>query len=354
MLYDYTPNIDFSGQKVLIIGGTGSLGACLLKALLELQVENKNPSEISIFSRDEAKQFALKNKIDQDIRDGVYLPNVKLHFIIGDVRNPASLFSAVRGKDIVVNAAALKQVPTCEYFPEEAVKTNVNGAINLVNVIEQLDAPPSLVIGISTDKACHPVNTMGLTKALQEKTFISANLKCPDTRFVIVRYGNVLASRGSVIPMFHTQIRNNQSVTITDFRCTRFFLSLDDAINVIMYACEHGQAGDIIVPKIYACNMLSLARCLIGERDLIPEEIGCRPGEKIHEVLVAEDEIERTTELVSFFIISPALDNLKTEHTGKQPTQAYSSDQNVLSDEALTSFLKKHKMTLEDHPEFAL
>ncbi|MEM7019408.1 MAG: polysaccharide biosynthesis protein, partial [Pseudomonadota bacterium] len=253
---------------------------------------------------------------------------------------------------IIINAAALKQVPTCERFPEEAVKTNVNGMINLINAIQQLDSPPSTVIGISTDKASHPVNVMGLTKSLQEKILISANLKCTKTRFIAVRYGNILASRGSVLPTFHEQIKRNEPITITDARCTRFFLSLDDAISVIMYAYEYANAGEIIVPKIQACNLLSLAKCLAGKKHLISQEIGCRPGEKIHEVLVTEDELERTIELDSFFVISPVLKTLTSSVKAKKPTKAYTSEQYLFSDDELLSFLKRNKMTLEDNPEF--
>ena len=219
------------GKCVLITGGTGSLGKALTKRILTKELGT--PRKIIIFSRDEAKQHAMRMEYQHRrvATDEVIYHNFEemLEFRIGDVRDYHSVASAVQGADVIFNAAALKQVPSCEYFPYEAVRTNVEGPENIVRVIRELKVPVETVVGVSTDKACKPVNVMGMTKAIQERIFLSANITCPQTRFVCVRYGNVLASRGSVIPLFHDQIRHGGPVTITTEEMTRFLLSLDDA-----------------------------------------------------------------------------------------------------------------------------
>jgi len=212
------------GKRILIAGGTGSLGKALVTRLLT--GEMGRPSKIIVFSRDEAKQHEMRLEYLQRwaATDEIIYQNSKelLTFRIGDIRDPFSLSGAVREADVVFNAAAMKQVPTCEYFPFEAVQTNIVGAQNLVRVIRDSDTPAELVVGISTDKACKPINVMGMTKAVQERILIQANLECSQTRFVCVRYGNVVASRGSVVPLFLDQIREGRPVTITLKEMTGF------------------------------------------------------------------------------------------------------------------------------------
>ena len=233
-------------KVVLITGGTGSLGKTLTRRIL--RNEMGRPKKIIIFSRDEAKQheMRLSYKNRTVATDEIIYHNFDqlVEFRIGDVRDYHSIASAVKDADIVFNTAALKQVPSCEYFPYEAVQTNITGPENIVRCIRENGLKVDTVVGISTDKACKPVNVMGMTKAIQERIFITANLSCPDTRFICVRYGNVLASRGSVIPLFHSQINSGGPVTITTDDMTRFLLSLDDAVNVIFAAVRSGHPGE--------------------------------------------------------------------------------------------------------------
>ena len=227
-----------------ITGGTGSLGKVLLRRILG--GDAGTPTQIIVLSRDEAKQHEMRVEYQQRYAatDEVIYRNFRdtAEFRIGDVRDYASVCAALHGVDIVFNAAALKQVPTCEYFPYEAVLTNIIGPENIVRAIRDLQLPVEVVVGISTDKACKPVNVMGMTKSIQERIFARANLELPHTRIVIVRYGNVLASRGSVIPLFHEQIRTGGPVTITHPDMTRFLLSLDDAVDLIFAAVRGAQA----------------------------------------------------------------------------------------------------------------
>jgi UDP-glucose 4-epimerase len=219
-----------------------------------------------------------------------------LTFRIGDVRDFHSVASALRDGDVVFNAAALKQVPTCEYFPYEAVQTNIGGPENIVRAIRELHLPIETVVGISTDKACKPVNVMGMTKAIQERVFIQANLDCLQTRFMCVRYGNVLASRGSVIPLFHDQIRDGGPLTFTTPEMTRFLLSLDDAVDIIFAAVRDGQRGETFIPRVPSARITDLAEVLIDGRPIEIKVTGVRPGEKLHEILISEEEIYRTAE----------------------------------------------------------
>src|SRR5438105_11920620 len=239
------------GKRVLITGGTGSLGKVLLRRLLGGGAGD--PAKIIVLSRDEAKQHAIRveyqrrsSPTDEVIYDN---SSKKLQFRIGDIRDFHSVASALREADVVFNAAALKQVPTCEYFPFEAVQTNVGGAENIVRAIQELRLPVQVVVGVSTDKACKPVNAMGMTKALQERIFVQANMRCQSTRFVCVRYGNVLASRGSVIPLFHEQIRQGGPVTITTRDMTRFLLSLEQAADTVFGALIDALHGETYVPR---------------------------------------------------------------------------------------------------------
>jgi FlaA1/EpsC-like NDP-sugar epimerase len=260
--------------------------------------------------------------------------------------------SALRDADFVFNAAALKQVPTCEYFPYEAVQTNIGGAENIVRAIREHDLPVSTVVGISTDKACKPVNVMGMTKAIQERVFIRANLDCPSTRFICVRYGNVLASRGSVIPLFHEQIRTGGPVTITTGEMTRFLLSLDQAVDVIFSALKDAECGETFIPKVPSANMTDIAHALIGDSPIEIVFTGVRPGEKIHEILISEEEANRTIDRGKYYAILPILpeicrSDLKIAPLGRE----YSSADHVLAPAEVKSLLEYHGLLSINHLE---
>src|SRR3989337_1041972 len=286
----------FDGKRILIPGGTGSLGKVLVNRLLS--GEMGDPANVIVFSRDEAKQYFMRIGYENKVAatDEVFYRNFqkKLQFWIGDVRDMNSVASALRDIDIVVNAAAMKQVPTCEYFPYEAVRTNIEGAENIVCAIQKHNLKVETVVGVSTDKACKPVNAMGMTKAIQERIFIQANMRCPNTRFVCTRYGNVLSSRGSVIPLFLDQIRNGGPVTITTNDMTRFLLTLDHAVDTIFAAVAEAQPGEIYVPRAPSSRIVDVATALIGGRHIEMVLTGIRPGEKIHEIMVSEEEANRT------------------------------------------------------------
>src|SRR5574337_678607 len=275
----------FAGKTVVITGGTGSLGKVLTRRLLK--GDEGTPKKIIIFSRDEAKQHFMRVEYQQKkkVTDEIIYRNFEqlLEFWIGDVRNYHSVCSVLKNADVVINAAALKQVPSCEYFPYEAVQTNLTGAENIVRAIRENDFHIDTVVGVSTDKACKPVNVMGMTKAIQERVFIAANLTIPATRFICVRYGNVLASRGSVIPLFHEQIKTGGPVTITDQRMTRFLLSLDQAVDTVFNALLYGKPGEIFIPRAPSSLMTDVAKALVGDRKIEIKTTGIRPGEKLHE-----------------------------------------------------------------------
>jgi FlaA1/EpsC-like NDP-sugar epimerase len=300
-------------KRILVLGGTGSLGRVLLARILGGEVGR--PEKIRIFSRDESKQHQLrleylsKSAATDEI---IYYQGAGdiLEFRIGDVRDYAAVCSALRDVDIVFNAAAMKQVPTCEYCPSEAIMTNLHGAENIVRAIRDLRLPVQTVIGISTDKAVKPVNVMGMTKAIQERIFTAANIQAPDARFIVVRYGNVLASRGSVIPLFHWQIRNGGPVTITDRDMTRFLLSLNDAVTAIFDALREANPAEIYVPRIPSARVVDVATALIGQRPIKTVVVGIRPGEKLHEVLISEEEGYRTVKRGAYYVISSNLPEL--------------------------------------------
>ncbi|HEX5964517.1 MAG TPA: polysaccharide biosynthesis protein, partial [Pyrinomonadaceae bacterium] len=241
-----------TGKRVLVTGGTGSLGKVLVRRLLS--GEMGVPKQITVFSRDEAKQHSMRLAFERlrIATDEVIYHNFErlLQFRIGDVRDPHSVATALNDADVVFNAAALKQVPSCEYFPYEAVQTNITGAENIIRAIRESRIPVETVVGVSTDKACKPVNVMGMTKAIQERLFVRANLDAEQTRFIGVRYGNVLASRGSVIPLFHEQIRHGRPITITTSDMTRFLLSLEQAVDTIFAALREGARGEIYIPRV--------------------------------------------------------------------------------------------------------
>lgn len=293
----------FEGKRILVTGGTGSLGHALVRRLLT--DEMGRPDKITVFSRDEAKQQCMRQEF----------PSQMLAFHIGDVRSYPAVLSAVRQADIIFHAAALKQVPACEYFPYEAVLTNITGAWNIVRAIQKNTTSVKLVIGASTDKACKPVNVMGMTKALQERIFIEANRGCPHTRFLCVRYGNIIASRGSVIPLFLNQIRQGGPVTVTVREMTRFLLSLGQAMDTIFAAARGGLAGEIYVPQASSARIVDVAEVLIDGRDIPIVYIGIRPGEKVHEILVSEEECYRTIERDGYYVICSALPELRQAST---------------------------------------
>ena len=302
------------GKRVLITGGTGSLGKVLLRRLLGGGAGD--PAKIIVLSRDEAKQHAIRveyqrrsSPTDEVIYDN---SSKKLQFRIGDVRDFHSVASALREADVVFNAAALKQVPTCEYFPFEAVQTNVGGAENIVRAIRDLRLGVETVVGISTDKAVAPINVMGMTKSLQERILARANLDAPQTRFVLVRYGNVLASRGSVIPLFHDQIRNGGPVTITDPRMTRFLLSLEEAVDIILVAMREARRGETYIPRAPSAKIVDVATALIENRPIKTVISGVRPGEKLHELLISEEECHRAVRRNGYFAIGPILPELQS------------------------------------------
>lgn len=288
-----------TNKRILITGGTGSLGKVLVRRILAGEIGM--PAEIRILSRDEGKHHQMKLDNTATVDFGL------VRFRIGDVRDYHSVLAAMQDIDVVINAAALKQVPSCEYAPYEAVLTNITGAENIVRAIREKSTRVETVVGISTDKACEPVNVMGMTKAIQERLFIQANLDCPSTRFICVRYGNVLASRGSVVPMFQEQIAAGKDLTITTPEMTRFLLSLDDAVDIVFMAIREAGAGEVYVPRIPSAKVLDIARVLIGDKPLRIKITGIRAGEKIHEALVSEEEARRTVERGKYYVILPSL-----------------------------------------------
>lgn len=340
----------FEGKVVVITGGTGSLGKVLTRRLLSGTAGT--PKKIIIFSRDEAKQHFMRVEYQQKrkVTDEVIYNNFaqRLEFRIGDVRNYASVAAAIKSADIVINAAALKQVPSCEYFPTEALMTNVIGAENIVRAIRENDLPVQTVVGVSTDKACKPVNVMGMTKALQERVFIAGNLNAPATRFICVRYGNVLASRGSVIPLFHEQIKNGGPVTITTEEMTRFLLPLERAVDTILAALEGARPGETYVPKVPASRMIDVARALIGDRPVEIQITGIRPGEKVHESMVSYEEGWRTFDRGNYYTIKPMLPELVAEEPEGSPlNREYSSSDTLLSLDETHSLLEKYRLLID-------
>ena len=341
----------FEGKRLLITGGTGSLGKVLARRLLS--GERGQPAKIIVFSRDEAKQHDMRLEYEHKVAatDEVIYHNFQrtLEFRIGDVRDYASVASVLPAVDVVFNAAAMKQVPACEYFPYEAVRTNIAGPENIVRAIQEHEFPVQTVVGISTDKACKPVNVMGMTKAVQERIFIQGNMRCPGTRFVCVRYGNVLASRGSVIPLFLEQIRHGGPVTITTADMTRFLLSLDDAVDTVFAAVMEAKPGEIYVPRAPSAFVTNVAKALIEDRDIKTEFTGIRPGEKIHEIMVSLEEAFRTVERGRWYAIRPMLPEVAGESAGDAAlNEEYSSSTAVLDLEGTAALLREHSLMVDD------
>ncbi|HEY0049748.1 MAG TPA: polysaccharide biosynthesis protein [Pyrinomonadaceae bacterium] len=325
--------MNLEGKRILVTGGTGSLGQTLVRRLLT--GEMGMPARITVFSRDEAKQHYMRLEYlhKRNATDDIIYQDAPdlLTFRIGDVRDYSSLLAAMREADIVFNAAALKQVPSCEYFPFEAVLTNIYGAENVARAVRENNLPVERVIGISTDKACKPINVMGMTKALQERILIEANRDCPRTSFSCVRYGNVIASRGSIVPLFVEQVRKNQPITVTLPEMTRFLLSLDRAVDTVFACLKDGKRGETYIPQVPAARITDLAKALMGEKDLPIIYTGIRPGEKIHEIMVSEEEIYRTVERNGYYVIMPVLPELreKEEFTPALTSEYSSKDDNI-------------------------
>jgi UDP-N-acetylglucosamine 4,6-dehydratase len=290
----------FKDKTLLITGGTGSFGNVVLERFLNTEI-----SEIRIFSRDEKKQDDMRR----------FYQNDKIKFYIGDVRDISSIRNAMHGVDYIFHAAALKQVPSCEFFPIEAVKTNVLGTDNVLTVA--IECGVKKVICLSTDKAAYPVNAMGISKAMMEKIFIAKSRIVSPNRTIIcgTRYGNVMASRGSVIPLFIEQIKSGKPLTVTDPRMTRFMMSLDEAVELVLFAFERAESGDIMVQKSPSCYIGDLAQALkeIFQVNNEIKIIGTRHGEKMHEVLLTKEEAAKAIDMGNFYRVPADNRNLNYE-----------------------------------------
>ncbi len=342
----------FKDKAILVTGGTGSMGKTFVRRVLS--GEQGTPRKIIVFSRDEAKQHDMRMAYlhRATATDEVIFRNFMnvLEFRIGDVRSYADVCSAVRDADIVVNAAALKQVPTCEYFPEQAVLTNCLGPANIVRAIAENRYAVESVVSISTDKACKPVNVMGMSKSIQERILIAANVLNPATRFICVRYGNVLASRGSVIPLFLDQIRSGGPVTVTVPAMTRFLLSLDQAVDTVFAALAGARRGETYVPRAPSATVENIAKALIGNRGIAMKVIGIRPGEKMHEIMVSEEEANHSVRRGEYYAILPMLPELRATATAEANalTSEFSSADTVLDLKGTTGLLRKHQLMPDD------
>ena len=340
----------FENKTVVITGGTGSLGKVLTRRLLS--GDEGTPRKIIIFSRDEAKQHFMRLEYQEKkkVTDEIIYHNFEqlLEFRIGDVRDYHSVCSVLKNADIVINGAALKQVPSCEYFPYEAVQTNIAGAENIVRAIRENDLRVETVVGVSTDKACKPINVMGMTKAIQERIFTAANITIQSTRFVCVRYGNVLASRGSVIPLFHEQIKNGGPVTITTKDMTRFLLPLEMAVDTIFTAMKFADPGEIYIPKVPAARIIDVANALREDRKIEVIYTGIRPGEKIHEILVSDEEAWHTFDRGAYYAIKPMLPELMKKTAGLHALQKeYSSGDSLMTLDETRKLLERHNLMVD-------
>lgn len=323
----------FSNQIVLVTGGTGSWGYELVRQLLKY-----NPKEIRIFSRNESNQFTMKQEFDN---------NPKLHFIIGDIKEKDSLLEACQDVDYVFHMAALKHVPVCEDQPLEALKTNVIGTQNVIDIA--ISCNVKKVVYISTDKASNPSNFYGLTKTMGERLIIHANTLKTKTRFVSIRGGNVLGTNGSVIHVFKKQIREKGKIGITDFNMTRFFLTIEDAIKLVFKATFESIGGEIFVMKMPTCRIIDLATVLIeasNKENVEIEPLGIRPGEKIHELLLSEYESTNTISYDDeYFVILPSIyiKGLKEKYSKYKPADLvnYNSSKGLMNKDEIKEMLKK-------------
>lgn len=339
----------FNNKILLITGGTGSFGNAVLRSFLDSDIR-----EIRIFSRDEKKQ--------DDMRKAYNHP--KLKFYIGDVRDVNSVTDAMRGVNYVFHAAALKQVPSCEFYPMQAVQTNVTGTENVLNCA--INANVRKVIVLSTDKAVYPINAMGVSKAMMEKVAVakSRNLGENDTAIVCTRYGNVMASRGSVIPLFIDQVRNNQDITITDPAMTRFMMTLDQAVELVLFAFEHGNSGDIFVQKAPAASIGLLAETLItmlGRPGHKVKVIGTRHGEKLYESLLTREEMVSAEDLGGYYRVPADNRDLnyskyfeEGEEVVTQASEYHSHNTKQLSRDELHHLLINLREIQDDVEEFKL
>ena len=283
----------FAGKTLMITGGTGSFGNAVLNRFLKTDI-----AEIRIFSRDEKKQDDMRHEYQAKCPE--YASKIK--FFIGDVRNLQSCKNAMPGVDYIFHAAALKQVPSCEFFPMEAVKTNVIGTDNVLTAA--IEAGVGAVICLSTDKAAYPINAMGITKAIEEKIAVAKSRYSGNTKICCTRYGNVMCSRGSVIPLWIEQIRNGNPITLTEPKMTRFIMSLEEAVDLVLFAFEHGQNGDILVQKAPACTIQTQAEAvceLFGGKKENIKVIGIRHGEKLYETLLTNEECAKAEDMGDFY-----------------------------------------------------
>lgn len=289
-----------NNKSILITGGTGSFG----QKFIEMIFSRFNPARVVIYSRDEFKQDLVRKDFSSKLNNEQFK---KLRFFIGDVRDKERLYRAFRGVDYVIHAAAMKQVPACEYNPLEAIKTNIHGAQNVVDAA--LDCGVGKVVALSTDKAVNPVNLYGGTKLVSDKLFISANAYSGDsgTVFSVVRYGNVAGSRGSVIPYFKELIENGEKeLPITDFRMTRFWITLEDGVELVFKALEESKGGETYISKIPSFKIIDLARAMLPDCEL--KEVGIREGEKLHEVMITKEDSRKTYEYDKHYIVYPHFD----------------------------------------------
>ena len=330
-----------NNKVILLTGGTGSFG----KAFVRYALTNYDPAKIIIYSRDEFKQFIMQNDMKKEFPE----KSSKLRFFIGDVRDKERMKRAMEGVDFVIHAAALKQVPACEYNPQEAIKTNIHGAQNVIDAA--LDSGVKKVVALSTDKAVNPVNLYGGTKLVSDKLFIAANAYSgeKDICFSIVRYGNVAGSRGSVIPFFEDLInKGEKELPITDFRMTRFWISLDEGVQLVIKALEESKGGETFISKIPSFKITDLAEAMLP--GCTKKEIGIREGEKLHEIMVTSEDSFTTYEYDKHFIVYPQMvfsQKKEPNPTGKKVAEgfSYSSDNNTwwLSVEEIRDRLKNLK-----------
>jgi len=335
----------FKDEVLLISGGTGSFGNAVLRVFLKTDIK-----EIRIFSRDELKQDDMRK----------YYNNDKLKFYIGDVRDKNSIDDAMRGVDHVFHAAALKQVPSCEFYPMQAVKTNVIGTENLLN--SAINAGVKKVIVLSTDKAVYPINAMGISKAMMERVVVSKGRNIKDTMIACTRYGNVMASRGSVIPLFIDQVRNNKPITITDPNMTRFMMSLDQAVDLVLFAFENGQSGDIFVQKSPAATIELLTHTIkniLGKPDYEVKTIGTRHGEKLYETLLTKEEMVKAIDMGEYYRIPADTRDLnynqffdEGEEVITEASEYHSHNTHRLNEEELTELLLNLREIQDDLKEF--
>ena len=335
----------FKNKVLLISGGTGSFGGAVLKRFLTTNIK-----EIRIFSRDELKQDDMRKFYNND----------KLKFYIGDVRDKNSIDDAMRGVDYVFHAAALKQVPSCEFYPMQAVKTNVIGTENLLN--SAIAAGVEKVIALSTDKAVYPINAMGISKAMMERVIVAKGRNVEDTMIACTRYGNVMASRGSVIPLFIDQVRNGKPITITDPNMTRFMMSLDQAVDLVLFAFENGQSGDIFVQKAPAATVELLANTMkniLGKSDHKIKTIGTRHGEKLYETLLTKEEMVKAIDMGEYYRIPADTRDLnynqffeEGEEVITEAGEYHSHNTHRLNEEELTELLLNLREIQDDLKEF--